>query len=140
LRAITRSSTKQERVGFYLTPPTDQITAQRQLEDILGQHESEELQKQTRAILGRPVESLAASFGDGFRDGLLAMPQGQWNVLQSKDGWQRRSPRFPAPGALAGFENVRDEVARIWHTEETRKQAWEAVSRLKANYKVRYEQ
>lgn len=131
---------EQERVGFYLTPPTDQITAQRQLEDILGQHESEELQKQTRAILGRPVASLAASFGEGFRDGLLAMPQGQWNVLQSKDGWHVVRLDSRRPGALASFENVRDEAARIWQTEETRKQAWEAVSRLKANYKVRYEQ
>ena len=131
---------EQERVGFYLTPPTDQITAQRQLEDILGQHESEELQKQTRAILGRPVASLAASFGEGFRDGLLAMPQGQWNILQSKDGWHVVRLDSRRPGALANFENVRDEAARIWHTEETRKQAWEAVSRLKANYKVRYEQ
>ena len=131
---------EQERVGFYLTPPTDQITAQRQLEDIQGQHESEELQKQTRAILGRPVASLAASFGEGFRDGLLAMPQGQWNILQSKDGWHVVRLDSRRPGALAIFENVRDEVARIWQTEETRKQAWEAVSRLKANYKVRYEQ
>jgi hypothetical protein len=131
---------EQERVGFYLTPPTDQITAQRQLEDILGQHESEELQKQTRAILARPVASLAASFGEGFRDGLLAMPQGQWNILQSKDGWHVVRLDSRRPGALASFDNVRDEVARIWQTEETRKQAWEAVSRLKANYKVRYEQ
>lgn len=131
---------EQERVGFYLTPPTDQVTAQRQLDDILGQHESEDLQKQTRAILGRPVASLAASFGEGFRDGLLAMPQGQWNILQSKDGWHVVRLDSRRPGALANFEDVRDEAARTWHTEETRKQAWEAVSRLKANYKVRYEQ
>src|SRR5712671_7772251 len=50
-----------ERVGFYLTPPTDESTARRQLDDIQAQRESETLQKQTRAILGRPVASLAAS-------------------------------------------------------------------------------
>ena len=129
-----------ERVGFYLTPPTDQMTAQRQLEDIVGQHEAEDLQKQTRAILGRPVASLAASFGEGFRDALLALPQGQWSILQSKDGWHVVRLDSRRPGTLAGFDEVRDEVARIWHTEEARKQAWEAVGRLKANYKVRYEQ
>ena len=129
-----------ERVGFYLTPPADQMTAQRQLEDIVGQHEDEDLQKQTRAILGRPVASLAASFGEGFRDALLALPQGQWSILQSKDGWHVVRLDSRRPGALAGFDEVRDEVARIWHTEEARKQAWEAVGRLKANYKVRYEQ
>jgi len=129
-----------EQVGFYLTPPTDQITAQRQLEDIVGQHESEELRNQTRAILGRPVASLAASFGEGFRDRLLAMPEGQWNILQSKDGWHVVRLDSRRPGALASFESVRDEAGRIWLTEETRKQAWDAVSRLKSNYKVRYEQ
>jgi hypothetical protein len=131
---------EQERVGFYLTPPTDQATARRQLDDIVQQHESEELQNQTRAILARPVASLAASFGESFRDALLAMPEGQWNVLQSKEGWHVVRLDSRRPGALASFENVRDEAARIWHTEETRKLAWEAVKRLKASYQVRYEQ
>jgi hypothetical protein len=131
---------EQERVGFYLTPPTDQATAQRALDDILGQRESDDLRRRTRAILGRPVASLAASFGESFRDGLLAMPEGQWGILQSKDGWHVVRLDSRHPGKLANFDDVRDEVARTWHTEETRKQAWEAVSRLKANYKVRYEQ
>ena len=131
---------EQERVGFYLTPPTDEMTAQRQLEEIQAQHESEDLQKQTRAILGRPVASLTASFGESFRDALLAMPQEQWNVVQSKDGWHVVRLDSRQPGALASFETVRDEVAKIWQTDETRKQAWEAVSRLKTSYKVRYEQ
>nr|WP_024511237.1 peptidylprolyl isomerase [Bradyrhizobium sp. ARR65] len=129
-----------EQVGFYLTPPTDQATVQRQLEDIRAQRESEELRNQTRAILGRPVDSLAASFGEGFRDALLTLPQGEWHVLQSKEGWHVVRLDSRRPGALARFEDVQDEAARIWHTEETRKQAWEAVNRLKANYTVRYEQ
>jgi len=130
---------EQERVGFYLTPPTDQATARQHLDDIHQQHESEELQNQTRAILGRPVESLAASFGEGFRDALVAMPEGRWNVLQSKDGWHVVRLDSRRPGALASFESVRDEAAKIWHTEETRKLAWEAVKRLKTSYQVRNE-
>jgi hypothetical protein len=129
-----------ERIGFYLTPPTDEMTAQRQLMDIEGQHESEELQKQTRAILGRPVASLAASFGDGFRDALLALPVGQWKVLRSKDGWHVVRLDSRHAGALASLDNVRDEAVRIWLADETRKRTWEAVSRLKAPYIVRYEQ
>jgi hypothetical protein len=130
---------EQERVGFYLTPPTDEMTARRHLADIEGQHESEELQKQTRAILGRPVASLAASFGEAFRDALLALPVGQWRVLQSKDGWHVVRLDSRRPGALASLDHVRDEAVRIWLTDETRKRAWEAVSRLKASYRVRYE-
>jgi hypothetical protein len=131
---------EQERVGFYLTPPTDEMTAQRQLEEIQAQHESEDLQKQTRAILGRPVASLAASFGETFRDALLALPLGQWKILQSKDGWHVVRLDSRRPGVLASLDDVRDEAVRIWLTDETRKRAWEAVSRLKAAYTVRYEQ
>jgi parvulin-like peptidyl-prolyl cis-trans isomerase-like protein len=129
-----------ERVGFYLTPATDQATARQQLEDIRAQRESEELREQTRAILGRPVVSLAGAFGERFRDRLLAMPQGEWNILQSNDGWHVVRLDSRAPGALAKFEDVKDDAAKMWHTEATRKQAWEAVNRLKANYKIRYEQ
>lgn len=128
-----------ERVSFYITPPTDQATAQRQLEDIVQQREAEELQNLTRAILARPVASLAASFGDDFRDGLLKMPEGEWKLLQSKDGWHVARLDSRRPGTLASLGKVRDEAARIWHTEETRKLAWEAVKRLKASYQVRYE-
>jgi PPIC-type PPIASE domain len=128
-----------EEVGFYLTPATDEATARHQLEDIVAQRETEELRNQTRAILGRPVASLSPSFGDGFRDALLAMPEGQWNVAQSKEGWHVVRLDSRRPGALAKFENVQEEAAKIWYTEETRKQAWEAVNRLKANYKVQYE-
>jgi parvulin-like peptidyl-prolyl isomerase len=131
---------EQERVGFYLTQPTDEITAKRQLEEIQAEHESEDLQKQTRAILGRPVASLAASFGEGFRDTLLALPLGQWKILQSKDGWHVVRLDSRRPGVLANLDDVREEAVRIWLTDETRKRAWEAVSRLKTAYNVRYEQ
>src|ERR1700716_4736573 len=131
---------EQERVGFYLTPPTDEMTAQRQFVEIEGQHEAEDLQKQTRAILGRPVASLAASFGEGFRDALLALPLGQWKMLQSKDGWHVVRLDSRRAGVLASLDSVRDEAVRLWLADETRKRAWEAVSRLKAGYTVRYEQ
>src|SRR3979411_379449 len=130
---------EQERVGFYLTPPTDDLTAQRQLEEIQAQHESEDLQKQTRAILGRPVASLAASFGEKFRDALLTLPLGEWKILQSKDGWHVVRLDSRHVGVLARLDNVRDEAVRIWLTDETRTRAWEAVSRLKPSYTVRYE-
>lgn len=131
---------EQERVGFYLTQPTDQMAAKRQLEEIRAEHESEDLQKQTRAILGRPVSSLAPSFGEGFRDELLALPLGEWKMLQSRDGWHVVRLDSRRPGVLANLDDVRDEAVRIWLTDETRKRAWDAVSRLKTGYTVRYEQ
>jgi hypothetical protein len=129
-----------ERVGFYLTPATDEATARRQLADIESQRESPDLQKQTRAVLARPVASLAASFGESFREGLLALPLDRWSVLQSKDGWHVVRLDSRRPGQAANLDDIRDEAARIWHTDETRKRAWDAVNRLKTSYTVRYEQ
>lgn len=128
-----------ERVGFYLTPPTDEVTARREVEDIVAHRESAELDRATRAILARPVQSLAGSFGAGFRDSLLALPLGQWSVLQSNDGWHAVRLDSRRAGATARLEDVREEAVRIWHTDETRRRAWEAVGRLKASYKIRYE-
>jgi PPIC-type PPIASE domain/XkdW protein len=129
-----------ERVGFYMTPATDETTARRQLEDIQAQRESENLQKETRAVLGRPVDSLSASFGDTFRNGILAMPLGQWTLLESKEGWHVVRLDSRHPGKLASLESVRDQAAKFWVSDETRKRAWDAVSRLKASYHVQYEQ
>ncbi|UFZ07131.1 peptidyl-prolyl cis-trans isomerase [Bradyrhizobium ontarionense] len=128
-----------ERVSFFMTPATDEATARQQLEDIRGQRESEELRDQTRVILGRPVASLAGGYGEGFRDGLLKMPTGDWSLLQSNDGWHVVRLDAREPGTPAKLEDVRDEAAKIWHTDETRRQAWDAVTRLKANYTIRYE-
>jgi hypothetical protein len=129
-----------ERIGFYLTPPSDEASARRALADIQAQRESPELQGKTRAILARPVDSIAPAFGATFRDGLLAQPLGQWTVLQSMDGWHVARVDSRRPGKLAKLDEVRDEAARIWHTDEVRQRAWEAVTRLKAQYTVRYEQ
>jgi hypothetical protein len=129
-----------ERVGFYLTPPSDEATARRQLDDIVAQRESDSLHQQTRIFPARPVDSLAASFGDGFRDVLLGLPMHEWHLIQSKEGWHVVRLDSRRPGALASFENVRNEAAKIWTTDETRKRAFEAVSRLKSSYRVRVEQ
>lgn len=129
-----------ELVGFYITPPSDEPTARRELADIQAQHESADLQGKTRAILARPVDSIAPAFGSAFRDALLLQPLGEWSVLQSKDGWHVVRLDSRRPGKLARLDDVRDEAIRIWHNDEVRQRAWEAVNRLKSQYTVRVEQ
>ena len=128
-----------ERVSFYLGPPTDEAAARRQLAEVLGGSEPADLQRKTRAMVGRPVSSLAPSFGVAFRDGLLALPQEQWAALQSIEGWHLVRVDSRRPAVPARFEDVQDEAVRTWKTDETRKRAWEAVKRLRTNYTVRYE-
>jgi len=128
-----------ERVGFYIGPPMDEAAARARLRDIANGLETDDLRKTTRAMLARPVASLDTAFGETFRDDLLKTPLEQWSVLRSRDGWHLVRLDSRRAAVPAKFEEVRDEADRIWHTEETRKRAWEAVNRLKANYTVRYE-
>ena len=128
-----------ERVSFYLGLPTDEATARQHLAAIQAGADPDELQRTTRAIIGRPIGSLAASFGDGFRDALLGLPLEQWGVLQSSEGWHVVRLDSRRPGVPARFEDNQDEIVRTWTTDEKRRRAWEAVQRLRANYTVRVE-
>ena len=60
-------------------------------------------------------------------------------MLQSKDGWHVVRLDSLRPGKQAKLAEVHEDAARIWHTDEVRKRAWDAVSRLKTQYTVRYE-
>lgn len=128
-----------ETVGFYLTPPSDEATARQELADIRAGKDPEDLRRRTRAFLARPLPSLAPSFGAGFGDALLKLPVGEWSVIESKEGWHVVRLDSHRPGTLAKLEDVQSEAARLWHTDETRKRAWEAVNRLKTSYTVRVE-
>jgi hypothetical protein len=129
-----------ERVSFYLTNPTDEATARRDIAAIQAQVENESLQQTTRAIVGRPIHTLAPVFGQDFADALLALPREKWSLVKSIAGWQVVRLDSRNPGVLAAFEDVKSQVEKVWKTEETRKRAWDAVSRLKASYAVRIEQ
>jgi hypothetical protein len=126
-----------EQVSFLLTPATDEASARRQLDDIRADPEPPELSDQTRLFPNRPAESLAPSFGDSFRDQLLSLPIGEWRVVQAKDGWHIARLDAHQAAVPVSFDSVRDEVNRMWGTEETRKRAWAAVQKLKSNYIVK---
>lgn len=128
-----------ERVSFLLTPATDEPEARRQLEEIRAEREASELRDSTRVFPERPVGSLDASFGDGFRARLLAQAQGVWSLIESREGWHIARLDAHEPAVPARFEAVREDVARQWTTEETRRRAWAAVQKLRAGYQVRVE-
>jgi hypothetical protein len=129
-----------ERVSFLLTAATNEAAAHRQFEDMRAERESPEVRDQTRLFPGRPVDSLAASFGDDFRSKLISLPVGEWRVLQAGDGWHVARLDAREPAVPADFDAVREGVRKLWTTDETRKRAWAAVTKLKSNYTVRIEQ
>lgn len=128
-----------DRVSFYLGPPASEAAARKQLADVQAGTDAEALQRTTRAVIGRPINTLSASFGDGFRDSLLALPLDTWSVLESKEGWHLVRFDSRRPGAAAKFEDHVDDVVKTWKADSTRIRAWEAVQRLRASYTVRLE-
>ncbi len=128
-----------DRVSFYLSPPTSEAAARKQLQSLESGEEPEELSRTTRAVIGRPIPSLAASFGDAFAAALIALPVETWTVLQSSDGWHLVRLDSRRPGVLARFEDHQDEAVRTWQTDETRRRAWDAVQKLRATYTIRME-
>ncbi|MBC9879611.1 peptidyl-prolyl cis-trans isomerase [Bradyrhizobium sp. INPA01-394B] len=129
-----------EQVSFLLTPATDEATVHRQFDDMRAEREDPDLRDRTRAFPNRPVNTLAASFGENFSTTLLGLPIGEWRIVQASDGW--RIARLDARKAAqpASFESLRDELRLNWKTDETRKRAWDAVTKLKAGYTVKIEQ
>ena len=128
-----------ERISFYIGPPKDEPAARRDLADIEAGHENDELSRTTRAMIGRPVTSIAPVFGDEFRETLLASPVQEWTVLHSTEGWHVVRLDSRRPGERARFEDNHDQAVKIFQTDAVRARAWEAVKRLRANYTVRYE-
>ena len=128
-----------ERVSFYMTPASTEAVARQHLADVQAGRDAAELQRITRAVIGRPVPSLSASFGDAFRDALLALPTEQWTVLRSNEGWHLIRLDSRRPGIPARFEDHQDEAVQSFKTDEQRRRAWEAVQRLRAQYTVRIE-
>src|SRR5206468_9756933 len=122
-----------------LTATPDEATARRHFEHIRAERETAEFPDQARLFSNRPVDSLASSFGDDFRARLPGLPAGEWQVIQAKDGWHIARLDARQPPVPASFEQVRDEVKRMWTTEETRRRAWAAVTKLKSNYNVKIE-
>lgn len=128
-----------ERVSFLLTATSDEATARRHFEDIQAERETPEFRDQTRLFPNRPIDSLPVTFGDEFRASLLGLPTGEWRVLKARDGWHIVRLDARQPAVPARFEDVRDEVKRMWTTDETRRRAWAAVTKLKSNYDVKIE-
>ena len=128
-----------ERVSFYLGPPGDEATARAQLAAINAEADAKALEADTRAVIGRPVPSLAASFGEPFRDALLALPIESWSMLRSTEGWHVVRLDSRRPAVPAAFADVEDDAMRQYQVEAVRQRAWEAVKRLRTTYTVRYE-
>ncbi|KAA5609427.1 peptidyl-prolyl cis-trans isomerase [Rhodovastum atsumiense] len=128
-----------EKVSFYLAPAASEAEANRFLTEMEAGKEPEELQQSARAFIGRPSQSIAVSLGQPFLDRLLALPHGQWHAIQSKEGWHVARLDEVVPAVIVPIESVLSQAIEQWKTDETRRQALEALARLRSKYTIRYE-
>lgn len=128
-----------ETVSFLVTSTASEAAAQQNFEAIKAQREPPDLRETTRVFANRPVTSIAPVFGQTFADNLLHLPVGEWRVLKAQDGWHVVRLDVHQPAQAADFDLLRDQVEGLWRTEETRRRAWAAVEKLKANYTVKIE-
>jgi parvulin-like peptidyl-prolyl isomerase len=75
----------------------------------------------TRVFLDRPFASIAPVFGDAFARALDDSRVGEWQVLQSTAGWHLVRVDGRKPGKAAVLDDVRDDVAKTWKSEQTLK-------------------
>ena len=71
---------------------------------------------------------------------ISAIRHAQASVIQASDGWRIARLDGRQAARPASFEFLRDELMLNWKTDETRKRAWDAVTKLKTGYNVKIEQ
>jgi hypothetical protein len=91
-----------------------------------------------RVFKGRPHANLVQSYGEDFAKALEAAPPGQWQAMQTREGW--RAIRLDAVSAAlpADFEVLHGIVLQDWKDAEAAQQRTAAVRALAKKYDVEF--
>lgn len=92
-----------------------------------------------RVFKGRPHENLVQSYGPELAEALVKAPPGQWQALQTHDGWRAMRLNSSASPKPADFEALRGVVLADWKDAVASEQRTAAVQALTKKYKVKYE-
>jgi hypothetical protein len=92
-----------------------------------------------RVFKGRPHENLVQSYGQALTDALLKAKPGEWQAMQTKDGWRVMRLASIAAPKPAAFEDLRGVVLQDWKDAIASEQRSLAVGELTKKYNVEYE-
>jgi len=92
-----------------------------------------------RVYKARPQPTLTQSFGNDFATRLSHATPGQWQAMQTADGWRAIRLDAMTPPRLASFEGVRGPVLQDWTDATLAGQRSAAVQALARKYTVRTE-
>jgi hypothetical protein len=92
-----------------------------------------------RVFKGRPHSNLVQSYGPQLAEALTKAPPGQWQALQTRDGWRALRLNATTAPKPAAFEALRGIVLQDWTDATLAEQRSAAVSALTKKYTVKYE-
>ena len=117
--------------------PDAEAESRKVLEQIEAGTEPEDVQMRAHIFAQRPRQSLLQAFGRDFVDSLVALPTGQWRVLQSSAGWHIvRLDNF-VPGRKVDLSEVSAQATQNWKDERRRILGIAATRDLGNNYVIR---
>lgn len=92
-----------------------------------------------RVYKARPLPTLAQSFGPDFAAQLDKAAPGQWQAMQTREGWRAIRVDAVAPPKRAAFDDVRGPVLQDWTDATMAEQRSAAVQALARKYTIRAE-
>lgn len=129
-----------ETISFISVPftgPNAEADARATLEQILAGTESDDVQNRALIFGERPRKSLEPSFGAPFVEALVTLPEGEWRVLPSKDGWNVVRLDAYAEGHATDLDEVAAQAALAWKDERRRVLGIAATKDLGKAYVIR---
>jgi hypothetical protein len=92
-----------------------------------------------RVFKARPAVTVVQSYGAEFGEALARAPVGQWQALQTRDGWRAMQLEALTASKPASFELLRGVILQDWKDATASEQRSAAVRALTKKYTVRYE-
>jgi PPIC-type PPIASE domain len=92
-----------------------------------------------RVFKGRPRQNLLQSYGAELAEALTNAAPGQWQALNTKDGWRAMRLNAIIAAKPADFTAIRGVVMQDWKDAIASEQRSAAVHELAKKYKIKYE-
>jgi hypothetical protein len=92
-----------------------------------------------RVFKGRPHSNLVQGYGAEAAKAIEALQPGEWQAVQTRDGWRVMRLEAVNGGKAASFDAVRNVVLQDWTDVTMAELRTAGVRALAAKYKVRFE-
>jgi hypothetical protein len=92
-----------------------------------------------RVFKDRPESNIVQAYGDAVAKALAAAKPGEWQALETKDGWRAMRVSAAYPPKPADFADILNVVRQDWVDATASEQRSAAVQALAKKYEIKYE-